>query len=94
MNSQRMHAAGKLARQRGVDHAVAFDPALPAKDFRHDIQPEMGFAAGPVSGVAFVPMRFVFDAKAVGRERLAQLFRDEIASQHGFTSLEHDLAKA
>jgi hypothetical protein len=44
--------------------------------------------------VAFVPMRFVFDAKAVGRERLAQLFRDEIASQHGFTSLEHDLAKA
>jgi len=84
MNSQRMHAAGEFARQRGVDHAVAFDPALPAKGFRHDIETEMGFAARPVSGVAFMAMGFVLYGEAVGREGLAQLFGDEIASRHSF----------
>jgi hypothetical protein len=31
-----------------------------------------------------VAMGFVFHGKAVGRESLAQLFRDEIAGRHSF----------
>ena len=81
-----MHAAGKLTRQCGVDHAVTLEPALPAKSFRHDIEPEMRLPAGPVSGVAFVAMRLVFHAEALRRESLAQLFRDEIACRHSFVS--------
>ena len=69
-----MHAAGKLARQRRVDHAVALEPALSAKGFGHDIQAEVRFAARPVAGVTFVPVGFVFDTQAFGRESLAQLF--------------------
>jgi hypothetical protein len=83
MDSERMHAAGKLARQRRIDHAMALDPALPAKGFRHDIKPEMSLAAGPVAGVTFVPMRFILDMEALGRESVAQLFRDQIAGVHG-----------
>src|ERR1700720_4575121 len=62
---------------------MAFDPALPAKGFRHDIEPEMSLAAGPVAGVAFVPMRFILDLEALGRESVAQLIRDQIACGHG-----------
>ena len=43
----------------------------------------MGLAAGPVAGVAFVPMRFILDMEALGRESVAQLFRDQIACGHG-----------
>ena len=39
----------------------------------------MSLAAGPVAGVAFVPMRFILDMEALGRESVAQLFRDQIA---------------
>jgi hypothetical protein len=38
----------------------------------------MSLAAGPVAGVAFVPMRFILDLEALGRESVAQLFRDQI----------------
>ena len=76
MNRKRVHAAGKLARQRRIDHAMALDPALPAKGFRHDIEAEMSLAAGPVAGMAFVPMRLVLDVKAFGCESVVQLFRD------------------
>src|ERR1700722_6849660 len=62
---------------------MALDPALPAKGFRHDIESEMSLAAGPVAGVAFVPMRFILDLEALGRESVAQLFRDQIACGHG-----------
>jgi hypothetical protein len=83
MDRKRVHAAGKLAGERRIDHAMALDPALPAKGFRHDIKSEMSLAAGPVAGVAFVPMRFILDMEALGRESVAQLFRDEIACMHG-----------
>ena len=78
MDGERVHPAGKLARQRHVDHAVAFDPALPAKGLRHDIHAEMRLAARPMAGVTFVPVGFILDTQALGRESLAQLFRDEI----------------
>src|SRR5271154_4032092 len=65
---------------------MTLQPALPAKSFRHDIESEMRLAARPVSGMAFVPMRLVFHAEAVGRESFVQLFRDEIACGHGYVS--------
>jgi hypothetical protein len=76
MNRERVHPAGKLARQRRIDHAMALDPALPAKGFRHDIESEMSLAAGPVAGMALVPMRLVLDMKALGCESVVQLFSD------------------
>jgi hypothetical protein len=51
-----MDAAGEFRRQRGIYHAVAFDPGLSLKRLRHDIYPEMGLAAGPMACVAFVPV--------------------------------------
>jgi hypothetical protein len=83
VDRERVHAAGEFARERRIDHAMALDPALPAKGFRHDIESEMSLAAGPVAGVAFVPMRFILDMEALGHESVAQLFRDQIACVHG-----------
>jgi len=82
MDGERMHAAGQFARQRRIDHAMAFEPALSTERFRYDIEAEMSLAAGPVSGVALVPMRFILDMEALRRESCAQLFRDEIAGLH------------
>ena len=59
VDRERMHAAGKLGRERRVDHAVALEPALSAEGLRHDIDPEMGLAARPVAGMAGVLMGFV-----------------------------------
>jgi hypothetical protein len=98
MDGERVDAAGKFTRERGIDHAVAIEPALSAEGFRHDMQPEMSFSARPVSGMAFVAVGFVLQCQAVGREGLAQLFRDEIASRHTFSrltfqSFKHDSGK-
>ena len=83
VDGERVHAAGKLAGERGIDHAMALDPALPAKGFRHDIEAEMSLAAGPMARMAFVAMRFILNMEALGRESVAQLFRDQIACMHG-----------
>jgi hypothetical protein len=83
MDSKRMHAAGKLAGEGFIDHAVALDPALSPEGFRHDIKTEMSLAAGAMSGVAFMLIRFVLDAKALWCESVAQLFGDEILPSHG-----------
>jgi hypothetical protein len=83
MDSERVHTTGELVGERRIDHAMALDPALSAKGFRHDIKSEMRFTAGPVPGMALVPMRFILDMKAFGCESLVQLFRDQIASVHG-----------
>ena len=83
MNGESVHATCQFARECRVDHAVTFDPALSAEGFRHDIKAEVGLAAGPVSGVAFVLVGFVLDVQALGRESAAQLFGNEIASLHG-----------
>ncbi len=83
MYRQRMHPARKLAREHGVDHAVALEPALSAEGVRHDIEAEMGFSARPVAGMAFVAVRLVLDAQALRGESLAQLFGDDIRLRHG-----------
>ena len=83
MDRQRMDAGLQFGSKRRIDHAVARESALSAEGFRHDIKAEVGLAAGPVSGVAFVPVGFVLDVQALGRESAAQLFGNEIASLHG-----------
>jgi hypothetical protein len=82
MDGKRMHPACQLARERRIDQAVALEPALPAEGLRHNIDSEVGFAAGPMPGVTFVPVGFVFDVQVFGRESFAQLFSDEIRSSH------------
>ena len=74
------------AGERRIDHAVAFEPALPAEGFGYDIESEMGLAAGAMSGMAGMLMRFVLDAQAHWSESLAQLFRDHILRCHGLRS--------
>jgi hypothetical protein len=84
VDRERVHAAGKLGSERRVDHAMALQPALPTKRFRYDIESEMRLTAGPVSGMAFMTMRFVLDVQAFGRESAAQLFGDDIACLHRY----------
>src|SRR5262245_39740826 len=64
---------------------MALEAALSAKGVRYDIESEMRFAARPVPGVSLVPMRFILDMKALGREGVAQRFRDQIACAHGMS---------
>jgi len=68
MDCQRMHAAGKLAGKSCIDHAVALNPALPLERVRHDIDPEVGFPARPVTGVPLMLVRLVDDAHALWTE--------------------------
>jgi hypothetical protein len=82
VNSERVHAAGKLAGKRRVDHAMAFEPALSAEGFRHDIESEMALAALPMSGMAFVQVGFILDMQAFGREGRDQLCRDDVLHRH------------
>ena len=82
MDRERVHAATKRVGQRRIDHAVSFEAALSAKGVRHDVDSEMRLAARPVSGVALVMMRFVFDVQAFGIESFGQLFDDEIVHAH------------
>src|ERR1700757_4290916 len=61
---------------------MALDPALPGEGRRHDIDPEMTLAAGPVAGVALVEMGLVDHPKAVRAESLGQLPCDEVVGSH------------
>ena len=82
MNGERMHATGKFAGQRVVDHAVPLQPALSAERFRHNIKPEMGLASGLVAGMTGVLVRLVLHTQALRSESLTQLFCDQIARSH------------
>jgi len=53
---QRMNAACEFRRKHGINHAMAFDPALPLEGWRYDIKPEMRLAAWPVAGMALMQM--------------------------------------
>ncbi len=83
MDRQRMDAGRKLDREQLINHAVAFEPALPAERLRHNIDPEMGLAAGPVPGVTGVILRLVLDVQALRRKRGVELLGDLIFHQHG-----------
>jgi len=83
MDRQRMHAAGKLTHKCGIDHAMAFDPALSPEGIRHDIDPEMGFPARPMAGVTFMALGFIDHLEAVRGESLGQFLCDDILHRHG-----------
>ena len=82
MDRQRVHGAGEFRRQCRVNHAMTFDPALPFEGRRHDIDPEMRFAARMVTRMAFMQMRFVRDVEAFRRESFTQLVYDSVPCAH------------
>ena len=82
MDGERVHATSQLARQRAVDHAVAFQPALPIERLRYDIDAEMSLPARPMPSMAFVLVGFVQHLKALGLESLGQLFCDDVGRLH------------
>ena len=83
MDRERVHAAGEFTRKCLIDHAVALDPALSAERLRHDMNPEMGLAAGSGSGVALVLMRFIHNIEICRRERGRELFGNLGLNLHG-----------
>ena len=50
--------------------------------FRHDIDPEVGLASGPVAGMAVMLVGLVDHLDAVGRESILQLLCDGIFHEH------------
>ena len=83
MDGQCVDTAGKLGGERCIDHAVALDASLSFESLRHDIDCEMGRAAGTVAGMALVAMRFIDDVETFRSESDGQLFSDEILDGHG-----------
>jgi len=59
------------------------EPTLSAEGLRHDMDPEMGFSARPMSGMPGVLVGLVNHVEALRRESPGQLVRDEIAGCHG-----------
>ncbi len=82
MNRERMDAALELVCQRRVDHAVPFEPALPRKGGRYNIESEMSFAARLVAGVSLMQTGFVFDVQAFRRESRNELGRYDVLYSH------------
>src|SRR5689334_629178 len=82
MDRQGMDATRELGRKNLVDHAMTFDPALPAERLSYDMDSEMTFAARPVSGMAFVAVRFVLDVEALRRQGGGELFGDPVFDLH------------
>ena len=82
MQRERMHRAREFCRQRRIDHAMTVDARLADEGLRHNINSEMRLAAGPVTRMAFVQMRFIDDIETFGRESIAQLFCDVVFCGH------------
>ena len=83
VNRERVNAACEFAHKRFINHAVAFEPALPAERLRHDIYPEMSLPALAMSSMPSVLVGFIHHIEARGSESLGQLLRDEVSSCHG-----------
>ncbi len=87
VDGQRVNATSEFRRQQRIYHAMAVDPALPFERIRHNMYPEMGFAARPVAGMTFMQMRFVDDVEAFGMESLPQLMCDVIFGCHDMRNI-------
>jgi len=82
MDRQRVHAVAQLVHKCGIDHAMAVEPALPPEGFRYDMNPEMGLAARPVSGMAFVLVGLVDHREALRRKGCGKLLFDRFFDAH------------
>ena len=87
MKRECVNGTGQFGRQRRVYHAMTIDPALPFEGLRHDIDPEMGFAARSVACVPFMQMRLIDDIEAFRCESIAQLFCDLIFCGHDLRNI-------
>jgi hypothetical protein len=85
---KRMDTGFEFVGERFVDHAMASNPALPPERVSYDINSEMRFSAGTVSGVALMLMGFVEHLQAQGSEGLGELLRN------GFLHTHRSLAQA
>ena len=83
MNGECVNAAFEFLCQRGIDHAVALKPALPAERVRHNIKTEVSFTSGPMSRMPGMQMRFILDMQTLRRESRYELCRDDILHSHG-----------
>ena len=61
---ERMQAGIELGLQRGIDQALARDPALAFERRRHDLDTKMALAAFAVAGMAVMARGFILDGKA------------------------------
>jgi hypothetical protein len=77
-----MHAARQFRRQRLIDHAVTFDPALAFERIRHDMDPEVGFASGPMARMPSMLMGLVFDTEILRREGCRQFAGNVLLHGH------------
>jgi hypothetical protein len=82
MDCECMDGAGQFRRQQRIYHAMAVDAGLPFERLRHDINPEMRFAARPVASVPFMQMGLIRNVEAFRRESFAQLICDRIPDRH------------
>ena len=56
MDGEGVHGPRKFRSKGRIDHAMAFDPALPFEGRRHNMNSEMRLAAGPVAGMPLMQM--------------------------------------
>ncbi|WEF51942.1 hypothetical protein AFIC_000397 [[Pseudomonas] carboxydohydrogena] len=82
-----MDAAREIVGQDRIDHPVALDAALPFEGARHNMNPEMRFAAGAMPGVPFMQMRFVDDVEAFRMESVGQFFFDGVSGGHDIRNI-------
>ena len=78
-----MDMVAQFCCQQGIDHAVAFEAALAIEGIRHDMNAEMALAAQHMIAVPGVQVGLVDDVQALWRERVRQLFPDDIGHAHG-----------
>jgi hypothetical protein len=82
MDGESVDAAGKLGRERLINHAMTLDVGLSLEGVRHDIDPVVSLPARPVPGMALMLVRFINHFEVLRRESLGQLFCDEIGGSH------------
>jgi hypothetical protein len=70
---ERMDAGLEFVSEGLVDHAMTSDPALSAERASYDINSEMRFSAGSMSGVPFMLMGLVEHPQAQRSEGFGQL---------------------
>ena len=82
MDRECMNAAGKFSGKCLVDHPVPLDSALSAEGLRHDMHSEMALAAGPMTSVPLVPVRFIDYVEALGRKCGGKLLGNLVPDLH------------